>query len=355
MVNGNLKFSICIPNYNGAEFLKQTIESVLNQTYPSYEIIMSDNASTDNSFQIIRSYKSNKIKLIDHRYNIGYSHNLDSVTAPASGDYMLFLGADDMLKPNTLEEFAQLIEKYSNDENGLIICAKSEIIQNDKVVGVKNEKGGTIGRILKRQGKQNVMAENPLVEIYSGKDIFKILMTTNFTTPGPVQSTCYSKKLFDLVNGYHSPTVLFPDASFGHKICFFAKTILYYDKPLSYLRIQDTSFTADINKQKNIKLLTDKYLLCNEFSEIQLKSVDLTRLHLQKAFIEHFCSKQAFHYIYSGRLTKFYYYYVFGFASYPLLMLKVPRTYLIFLLIPFSPAFYISGKIYRRYFKISGS
>lgn len=346
-----IKFSICIPNYNGAVYLKQTIDSIMEQSYDFFEIVISDNASTDNSVEIIKSYNSDKINLIQQNYNIGYSHNLDSATINAKGDYFIFLGADDLLKPDALQEFNNLINLYDDNDLGIIICAQSEIIQNGKSIGLKNSKGGEIDKILKLKNRINISKENPLVQSYPGKEIFKILMTTNFTTPGPVQSTCYSNKLFEKVNGYHSPTVLFPDASFAHKICFYTPLIIYYEKPLSSIRIQDVSFTGDINKLRNIKLLTDKYILSLEFSESQLNKVGLKRVHLQYAFINRFCSKNALINLYSGRLNKFYRYFLFGFVSYPKIMFQIPRTYVIFVLALFSPLFYIFSIIYRKFRK----
>mgnify|MGYP001300384158 CR=1 FL=1 len=350
-MKAEIKFSICVPNYNAAKYLNETIDSVLNQTYPCYELIISDNASTDNSIDVIKSYRSKKIKLVEHNYNVGFSHNLDSATSIATGDYMIFLGADDMLKIDALEEFAKLIEKYSKHKNGLIICGMAEIIKNKEILGTNGPKGGDIEKTLKKKGILNISNDNPLVQIYSAKEIFRILMTTNFTTPGPVQAMCYSKKLFDMVNGYHSPTVMFPDASFGHKICLYATDIIYYEKSLAYFRVHDSAFTADIQKIKNIKLLTDKYLLSLEFTDKQLNSAGLSRIDLQKAFIKHWCINTPFYFLYSGRIIRAYYYFIFGFASYPLIMLRQSKMYLILSIFWLAPLFWIVGNLYRKFLK----
>ena len=343
-------FSICIPNYNYGNYLKQTIQSVLNQSYPVYEIIISDNASTDNSVDIINSIKSEKIKLIQCAYNIGYSGNIDKATNAASGDYMIFLPADDMLKENALEEYARLIEQYAHSEDD-IICGQIEELYDDKVIGTRGPKGGKINEVLERQRKINVINEEPSVEIYKGIDILKILLTSNFTTPGPCQATCFSRSLFNKVEGYNSPTVTIPDASFSHKLCLLAPSIIYYSKPLAYFRVHDLSFTADLDKVKNIKLLTDKYILSQEFSDSQLESVGLSRQHLQSAFIKHWCVRNPLYYLYSGRITKFYFYFIFGFASYPQIMLAQPLTYLIIALSLLAPFFWFMGNVYRKFVK----
>ncbi|NQU35407.1 MAG: glycosyltransferase family 2 protein [Bacteroidetes bacterium] len=346
-----IKFSICIPNYNYGQYLGETIQSVLNQTYQNFEIIVADNASTDNSIEVIKSFNDERIRLISNKYNIGYSRNVDIATSSATGDFMILQLADDMLKPDALEEFSRLIEFYSKDNEDVIVCGQIERIHNGKVIGISGPTGGRIREIIDNHGKTNVVSREPIVEIYFGRYIYKILMITNFTTPGPVQATCFSKSLYDKVNGYNSPTVTIPDASFGHKICLLNPKVIYYSKPLAYFRVHDTSFTAETSKIKNIKLLTDKYLLSLEFSNEQLKSASLSRKDLQHAFIKYWCVNNPFHCLYSGKIEKCYRYFIFGFASYPNLMLQQPKTYAIIGLFWMAPVFWTVGNVYRKFFR----
>ena len=59
----NISFSICIPNFNYAQYIGETIQSVLDQTYQNFEIIIADNASTDNSVEVVQSFDDNRIRL----------------------------------------------------------------------------------------------------------------------------------------------------------------------------------------------------------------------------------------------------------------------------------------------------
>jgi glycosyltransferase involved in cell wall biosynthesis len=342
----NIKFSICIPNYNYGQYIAETIQSVLDQTYQNFEIIISDNASTDNSLEVINSYEDDRIRLVKNAYNIGYSGNVDKATNVAKGDFMILLLADDMLKPNALEDFTKLIDLYSDNDQDLVICGQIEKTHNNQVLSISGPKGGMISEKTDKFKEENFESNNPLVEVYNGLDIFRILMTTNFSTPGPVQATCYSRTLFQKVNGYHSPTVTIPDASFGHKICLMDAKIIYYSKPLAIFRLHDASFTADTSKMKNIKLLTDKYLLSLEFSDEELRKAGLDRKDVQLAFINHWCIKLPFIYLYTGRINRFYFHYIFGFASFPKIMLSQFKTYLLLLLSVFSPIFWTFRKLF---------
>ena len=114
-MNG-IKFSICIPNYNYSQFIGKTIESVLNQTYQNFDIIISDNASDDDSISVIESFKDCRISLIQNKYKVGFSPNLDRATYKASGDYIILLSSDDLMKPNALEEYNSFITRQDDDQ-----------------------------------------------------------------------------------------------------------------------------------------------------------------------------------------------------------------------------------------------
>lgn len=102
------KFSIIVPNYNNAEWISKTIESVLNQTYKNWEMYIIDDVSTDNSVEVIESYKDDRIKLIKNKikwYN-GGSRNWGILEAKESNPegYLLFIDSDDWLYNETVLE-----------------------------------------------------------------------------------------------------------------------------------------------------------------------------------------------------------------------------------------------------------
>ena len=63
MNGNNPNFSICIPNYNYGKYIGDTLKSVLSQTYQNFEVIVVDNASTDDSLEVVKSFKDDRIKL----------------------------------------------------------------------------------------------------------------------------------------------------------------------------------------------------------------------------------------------------------------------------------------------------
>ncbi|MDO8657120.1 MAG: glycosyltransferase family 2 protein [Candidatus Levybacteria bacterium] len=104
-------FSILIPTYNRAELLKATISICLNQSFQDFEIVISDNCSTDETEEIVKSFRDKRIKYFKNKKNIGAEPNMKKVMEHATGEYLFMMGDDDfILFENTLEEIKKIIE-----------------------------------------------------------------------------------------------------------------------------------------------------------------------------------------------------------------------------------------------------
>ena len=91
--NRNKKFSIIIPNYNKAPYIKECLDSVMNQTFKNYEVIFIDDCSTDNSLEIANSYKNVTVLKTKRNSQAGGARNLGM--KKAKGEYIVFLDSDD--------------------------------------------------------------------------------------------------------------------------------------------------------------------------------------------------------------------------------------------------------------------
>jgi len=101
------KISVLIPLYNKENFIKQTLESVLNQTFTDFEVIIINDGSTDKSGEIVSQFTDERIKFFEQE-NLGVSKTRNTGIANASGELIVFLDADDYWYPNHLEEIYQL-------------------------------------------------------------------------------------------------------------------------------------------------------------------------------------------------------------------------------------------------------
>jgi glycosyltransferase involved in cell wall biosynthesis len=112
-----LKFSIIVPVYNTEKYLEECISSVLQQTYPCYELILVDDGSTDSSGSICDYYKNqfpSKV-IVDHCANQGQFHARIHAIQLAQGDVVCFLDSDDTLRVDALEKMANAFDKYQCD------------------------------------------------------------------------------------------------------------------------------------------------------------------------------------------------------------------------------------------------
>ena len=97
-----LKFSILIPTYNGASFLGVTLRSILSQSFTNYEIIISDDASTDETEKVVKTFPDFRIKFFKNKKNLGYPGNLEEARKKAEGDIIFLMGQDDVLGADAL-------------------------------------------------------------------------------------------------------------------------------------------------------------------------------------------------------------------------------------------------------------
>lgn len=108
-----MKFSIVIPTYNRAGIIAKSLDSVCNQAYKDWEIIVVDNASTDNTKEVMSRYLVNdNIRYVvnDRNYERSYSRNRGMMLA--TGDFVSLLDSDDILYPDCLQKAADFIMSY---------------------------------------------------------------------------------------------------------------------------------------------------------------------------------------------------------------------------------------------------
>ena len=104
--------SIITPMYKGAAFVGETIESVLNQTYANWEMIIVDDCSPDDGagINVVKSYNDPRIKLIESKVNKGSSGARNIALREAKGQYIAFLDSDDLWLPKKLEKQISFME-----------------------------------------------------------------------------------------------------------------------------------------------------------------------------------------------------------------------------------------------------
>lgn len=123
------KVSVVLITYNQQDYVGKTIESVLNQSYQNFEIIIADDSSTDETAKVIKSYKDKRIKYVKTDYNIGINGNLNLAVSKASCDIVAPISGDDKWRKNYLERIVECFEKMSDIDvlhSGLCVIDKDD-------------------------------------------------------------------------------------------------------------------------------------------------------------------------------------------------------------------------------------
>lgn len=153
--------SVLMPVYNGERYIKETIDSILNQTFEDFEFIIVNDGSTDNTKNIIESYKDCRIKLYNLHKNMGVGYASNFAVNKAEGEYIARADSDDIYHPDRL-----LLQKQFLDDNPNIALVKTFVEYFGDESIRKTERYNTFKTILERDKNDFVTPEEISQELY---------------------------------------------------------------------------------------------------------------------------------------------------------------------------------------------
>jgi len=212
-------FSVIIPLYNKENYVESALKSIFNQTFTDYEVIIVNDCSTDKSVEKIIAYLSDNVRLIEHEKNKGLSATRNTGIQNAKADYVTYLDADDLWKPNFLETIHRLITNFPKAK---IYGTNYEEIYADKILKPYN--GSAI-----------------LVANFEGIiDFFKINIKQGIYNHG---SVCFHKSVFEKV-GYYDENIRFSqDIDFNIRANYYFELAYSNTNQMSYFMQTDNQIT----------------------------------------------------------------------------------------------------------------
>ena len=123
-----------MPAYNSEKFIRQAVQSVLEQTYTNYELIIVEDCSTDNTLSILNEYslKDKRINLLTNEKTSGVSYSRNRAMSIAKGDYIAFLDSDDIWDKQKLQKQVDFVK--NNPDANFVFTGSSFINENDKPI-----------------------------------------------------------------------------------------------------------------------------------------------------------------------------------------------------------------------------
>lgn len=221
----NPLISICIPTYNNADYIAETISSVLNQTYQNFELVIVDDRSKDKTVEIIKGFTDPRIKLVENDTNLGMHGNWNKALNLGKGEYLKLLCGDDIIYPRCLELQIGEFEKKENSDVVVVACRRKVIKSDGK------ESFGALYKL--RPGK------------YEGKSAVKYCVSFGTNLIGEPMSVLFKASVFrenKIVLGSNNYLI---DLDMYFKLLKYGNLIIQKDF-LSAFRIYSASMTSSL-------------------------------------------------------------------------------------------------------------
>ena len=257
-----MKFSVIVPVYNVERFLRQCVESVLNQSCGDFELILVDDGSPDNCPRICDEYalKDGRVRVI-HKTNGGLVSARKAGCAVAVGEYVVCLDGDDYIAPNCLASFAKAIDAYSPD---ICVCGFYKAYSENEVKCLPFENAGFYDKKTIEKHIYPYLIENKYGRYFSAS----------------IWAKAFRREIYTEYQTSVDPRIKIGEDQCVVKPCVFRAESLYViDECLYYYRQNDESMT----KSKGVFDLSVPKLIANHFE----KEIDVSSFDFQAQIYRH--------------------------------------------------------------------
>ena len=218
--------SVCIPTYNGAKYIAQTIESILNQTFTDFEVIVSDDGSSDETLEIVGSFNDPRIVQIDRLSKVGAEANWNNAVATASASLVKLVCQDDLLYPQCLEVEVQTMSKSENQDVSFCFHLRDFVTPNSRKLSAR------------RVGYSNLQK-------YSKTEILTKVVRSGGNPIGEPMAVTMRKLSLNSAGKFRGDYVI--DLDMWSKLSDQGNA-LFIEQHLSAFRISKTSWTSNLKK-----------------------------------------------------------------------------------------------------------
>lgn len=271
-MKNRIKFSVCIFTFNREKYITDSITSVMKQLYKNYELIIVDDGSTDNTEEIVKSFKSDKIKYIKKEHS-GAPATRNRAIAEATGNFIVWLADDDILLPAALQYYAAYLEKIPTVD--LLYC-------NLKTFSEMEDTNGSIDGV-DWYGKN----EAALAFLMKGSPI----------TDG---GCAIRRSVYDEIGGYNEKFKRAQDYEFWARLIQSQKYVLKHVPKYLYLyRFHETNITGKFTKTTDYsyEITIIQTLLGNNKLEHLFTQFDWNRNREEAEFLSYFFLSSKFYFL----------------------------------------------------------
>jgi len=254
------KISVCIPTYNGEEYLRECLDSALYQTYYNTEILIVDDCSSDGTMIIAQEYAAldDRIRIVQNKKNAGLVGNWENCIREASGDWIKFLFQDDILTPTCLEKMYTACIRH---ESPIAVCRRNFIIEFNADPAIRSF------------FQKDVVKAEQLIEkqqLVSGQDLSNLVndrLLNNFL--GEPTSLFFHKKILKQYGSFSTELSQMLDYEFTIRVAT-NTGFVFLPETLAYFRVHggaesNKNRSDDRAEAKRVKIeYVDKLILLHE-------------------------------------------------------------------------------------------
>ena len=305
-------FSVCIPNYNYDKDLGKTISSILNNRMTDLEIVIADNASTDNSVDLVKKAQVgiDNIKLKVNLTNVGFAANLERAAGMASGKYMIMLSSDDLMKAGALAVYRDILEIHPM----AVMTSSVDVIDGEEKIT------GYIGP------DKNLWNQTDVDEVLSSKFgcvVYRAKSATllnrcllKMANPFNFCAVVYPRSTY-LNSGGYTSRLINPDKWFHWKMLVQADEAIYVDKAFFQYRVHNQNQWALQSRSGHLKFLLDEYRNVIELDDTLLSKANMRRDDCVQSFLLNDIYRHGIGEFLKGRWLKSLRVYFFGLSTFP--------------------------------------
>ena len=221
-----MKISVVIPLYNKQNCIRETLNSVFNQSYTDFEVLVVDDGSTDDSLEVVKEFSDKRLRIIE-KPNSGVSATRNVGIAAASNDWIAFLDADDVWTSFHLETLVKLHDRFPNAE---VLCSNYEKFSSNE---------NYVDKLEKIEQKMNCfIVEDYYERLLSGKHVI-------WSSTAVVRKDCFEK-----VGGFNERLIKGEDLELWGRL-FESFTMVQTEFVTAFYRLDPT----DGNATKKVSLV----------------------------------------------------------------------------------------------------
>lgn len=277
--------SIAMATFNGAKYIHEQIDSILQQTMHNFELIICDDCSTDDTWEIVKGYaaKDNRIKVLKNFENLGYRRNFENLVSHCKGEFIAFCDQDDIWCPNHLEVL------YKNMGDFDVCSADAEIIDAEGLP------------LLDRK-----LSDFTQLKLWPSKALEQAYTFFYYRNPFPGCNTMYRASFLLQAYPISCDTIQLHDTWADTLACIYGHGINYVNEVIMYYRFHANSVTAGSkkthhqspvrcmlrkfvtgSKSHNFRYVTDRKQYCEEIYKREFVLNEEQLLFLSQAYKYH--------------------------------------------------------------------